>query len=105
MDANNVPYPCSVYEAEWQFNDKRRFLKQDYVSGCKVSTVFLVVNHAWDGGDPVLFETMIFTNRKGNFRAFQEAQWRYTTYKEAMISHDNIVDAIKRKELMRIRYW
>ena len=49
--------------------------------GIKVSTVFLVVDHAWEGG-PLLFETMIFGGEH------DEYQWRYSTWDEAVVGHE-----------------
>ena len=46
-----------------------------------VSTVFLGMDHSFDGGTPVLFETMIFG---GEYDQFQE---RYCTWDEAEEGH------------------
>lgn len=48
---------------------------------CYVSTVFLSIDHAYDGGLPVLFETMIFG---GEHDEYQE---RYHTWEEAEYGH------------------
>jgi hypothetical protein len=50
--------------------------------GIKVSTVFLATDHAWDGGPPLLFETMIFGGDH------DEDQWRYSTWDEAVAGHE-----------------
>ena len=46
-----------------------------------VSTVFLGLDHAFDGGTPLLFETMIFG---GEHDEYQE---RYATWDEAEAGH------------------
>jgi hypothetical protein len=50
-------------------------------SGVKVSTVFLGLDHSWDGGPPVLWETMIFGG------PHDEYQERYTSLAAATEGH------------------
>ena len=50
-----------------------------------VSTVFLVINHAFGSGPPVLFETMICRN------GVWGEQWRYHTLQEAQQGHAEAV--------------
>ena len=47
----------------------------------RVSTVYLGLNHAWDDGPPLIFETMIFGG------PHDEQQWRYSTEAEAIEGH------------------
>ena len=49
--------------------------------GAEVSTVFLGLDHAHDGSQPVLFETMVFGG------PLDEEQWRYHTWDEAVEGH------------------
>lgn len=51
--------------------------------GVRVSTVFLGIDHGYDGKEPVLFETMIFGGDHNG------EMWRYTTWKGAVIGHDH----------------
>jgi hypothetical protein len=56
----------------------------------RVSTVFLHLDHNWDpGGQPVLFETMIFGGE------YDQEMWRYCTWEEAKAGHDRIVNCLK----------
>lgn len=50
-----------------------------------VSTVFLCIDHAFGGGEPVLFETMVFDNKE------PEKYERYTTWDLAEAGHRKIV--------------
>lgn len=50
----------------------------------EVSTVFLVIDHAFFGGDPVLWETMLFCTSNKQLNGFQE---RYTSRFEALFGH------------------
>ena len=54
-----------------------------------VSTVFLGIDHNWDEGPPVLFETMVFGG------PFDQEQWRYRTYDEALSGHEKVVEIVK----------
>jgi hypothetical protein len=61
------------------------------VGDVEVSTVFLGLDHGWDDGPPVLFETMTF----GGGQDTNEWQWRYTTRAAAQAGHDAIVAALR----------
>jgi hypothetical protein len=50
-----------------------------------VSTVFLGLDHSWDDGPPLLFETMIF----GGY--YDEYPIRYATIQEARAGHRRVV--------------
>jgi hypothetical protein len=52
---------------------------------CTVSTVFVGLDHNWEGGDPILFETMIFG---GPLDQYQE---RYSTWDQAERGHQEAV--------------
>jgi hypothetical protein len=54
--------------------------------GLRVSTVFLGMNHSYDGGPPLLFETMVF--RLDEFEEFDID--RYATYQEALMGHEEM---------------
>lgn len=40
-------------------NFEKRLVAVDYVGPCRISTVFLGIDHGW-GGTPLIYETMIF---------------------------------------------
>lgn len=50
-----------------------------------VSTVFLGLNHAWDDGPPLLFETLVFGG------PLDETMERYTTEEQARIGHEFMI--------------
>jgi hypothetical protein len=56
-----------------------------------VSTVFLGLDHAFFGGRPLLFETMVFAGSHES-----EGQWRYSTWDEALAGHDQVVLLVQR---------
>ena len=55
-----------------------------------VSTIFLVVNHNYGNGPPLLFETMIFGGPEDQF------QQRYSTWDEAVEGHEKIRAWVRR---------
>jgi hypothetical protein len=58
-----------------------RIIEQTEIQGIKISTVFLGIDHAFFGEEPLLFETMIFG---GELDGYQE---RYSTWDEAYKAH------------------
>jgi len=54
----------------------------------RVSTVFLGLNHSFGGGEPQIFETMIFGG------TFDEEMWRYSTWEQAEKGHQEAVGRI-----------
>lgn len=89
-----TPIPCediNRWTMEWH---KDRVIKQTLATKHHfVSTVFLGINHSLNDKHPVLFETMIFTSKTCE-KAYENFQERYTTYKEAIKRHDEIVNQI-----------
>ena len=59
------------------------------VGEVEVSTVFLCHDHNWSGGQPILFETMVFGGE------WDQSQWRYHTRAQALAAHDQIVAALR----------
>lgn len=66
--------------AEWFKNSENRIIKQDTINGVFISTIFLGIDHGYNG-ELILFETMI--EKDGN----QELT-RYCTYDEAVQGHE-----------------
>ncbi len=64
---------------------KNRKVAKDIIGEIEVSTVFSGLDHNWGGGEPLLFETMIFGGER------DEEQHRYHTWKEAEKGHKKIV--------------
>lgn len=66
LDEHGEPRPEPDMDrwAQWyedSIHDLRRRVANDTVEGCRISTVFLALDHSFsDDGPPVLWETMIF---------------------------------------------
>jgi hypothetical protein len=80
-------YTWSAFMA--QGPDSRRVAATDLGEGVSVSTVFLGMDHAWGGGQPLLFETMVFGGPGSDW------QWRYHTWDAAQAGHDKVVAALR----------
>ena len=57
-----------------------------------ISTVFLGIDHQFDDGPPLLFETMIFANAHP---ALDQQQWRWHTLREARDGHAFVVNYVR----------
>lgn len=91
-----IPEPDTLRWAQW-FESAKRHVADDEVGPLRVSTVFLGLNHDFGlGGDPVLWETMIF-GAPGELDGYQR---RYTSYAEALAGHQEAV-ALAREALHR----
>jgi hypothetical protein len=75
---------------------EQRRVAEDTVSGFWVSTVFLGIDHGWDG-EPLLFETGVFAVDPDGERAMDEVEEmsRYATWTEAEVGHLLIVQALR----------
>jgi hypothetical protein len=94
LDENNKPIRSTIVDCgEWlEENPERKAVKQENVNDdIHVSTVFLGLDHAWNSGIPVLWETMIFG---GEHDQYQE---RYTSYKDALEGHQIALNLVNQK--------
>lgn len=71
--------------------DPHRRVVETYVDDICVSTVFLGLDHSFNHGPPMIFETMIFGGEH------DEKQWRYSTWDEAVAGHDRAVRLVRGK--------
>lgn len=100
LDADNNPIPATFFGMV--ANDARRtnrHVGDTRINGCRVSTVFLGIDHNHDEGPPILFETMLFTRRRNSWGKLDQRQARYCTWKEAERGHADIARAVKHKNL------
>jgi hypothetical protein len=82
LDEDDEPRPVDdLTWAVWFEEVGHRRVLLDVVRRVEVSTVFLGLDHAWMGGPPVLWETMIFGG------VFEGAQRRYRSKLEALEGH------------------
>lgn len=75
---------------KWFENFDNRLVARTQIQDAMISTVFLGLDHAWGGGSPVLFETMIFGGKHDDY------QDRYTSLEEAMFGHEYAVGLVQK---------
>jgi len=77
--------------ARWFENADRRVGENWLTNDVRVSTVFIGLDHRFDqsGGDPLLFETMVFGGPHD-----QECE-RYSTWDEAEVGHRAMVEKVQ----------
>ena len=71
-----------------------RHVKDEQIGDTRISTVFLGLdhNHSWQGGPPILFETLVFAKN-----GLSEDDWmeRCSTWEEAEKMHQRMVDLVR----------
>lgn len=82
--------PITDVEAEGLLRniDSRRILYTILTTDkgqCQISTIFLVLDHAWDDGPPMLWETMAFGGPR------DECIMRYRSEADAILGHAEAV--------------
>lgn len=96
------PIPCSNL-AQWaaSFGDHASRIVAKTAVACdtgevvEVSTVFLGLDHNYMGvGEPILFETMTFGGLLNGW------QWRYCTWEEAEAGHAEVLQIVRRAEVL-----
>jgi hypothetical protein len=87
LDDHGQPVPCAdvLQWGRWMESATRIVARTTINEEVEVSTVFLGIDHAFLGGPPVLWETMVFGGEHDMF------QRRYTSLDEAQKGHDETV--------------
>lgn len=82
--------PCPESEFGEVFNDPARVLAKTEIGRYEVSTVFLVIDHGFGSGPPVLWETIVFGNDESEM-----SPTRYTSREAALKGHAAFVATIR----------
>ena len=95
---DDTPVPVDIkdprLEKIWSDIKHRRIALDQVTSKVRVSTVFLCLDHNFEGsGDPVLFETMIFGGKLDDY------QVRARTKQEALDNHRVAVEMVKSRKI------
>lgn len=86
-DGNPVPCPDLMTWGRWMQTADRHVALTRF-EGVRISTVFLGLDHSWDDGPPVLFESMVFGGPlDGEMR-------RYTSRADADAGHTALCVAV-----------
>lgn len=86
--------PISLFLFSKLMNDsKYKIIKQDSLdNGLLISTVWLGLNYSFGGGQPLIFETMVFNNGDNTELPDAEVLDRYVSKSEASERHKRFVD-------------
>lgn len=92
-EGNPVAVDDVLVWAEWMEGPAERWrMALTQVGECRVSTVFLGLDHRWGEGPPILFETMVFGGLLDG-----EVE-RYATLAEAMAGHESLASKVRALE-------
>jgi hypothetical protein len=81
-----------IIEAALKFEAMDRRVAETTLFGmCRVSTIFLSLDHSWNGGPPLLFETMAFWPGRDGYE-----QQRCSTWLEAQEQHARMCAEVAR---------
>lgn len=100
-DRNGQAMTMEEWSIKMEDNDYK-VIKQEEVGEYWISTVWLGLDHSFDGGDPLIFETMVFQKKKkwqAPSKLLPQGFWyrpdidqrRYSTLTEAIIGHEKMV--------------
>lgn len=78
--------PCDLMTWANQFQNINRHVAEDFVNHKRISTVWLGMDHNDFGGNPHLFETMIFNENGEDIYCD-----RYSTWQEAEEGHEKAI--------------
>ena len=88
LDENKVPVRTRDEKSAFG-GDRHVALTNLANGGIQVSTVFLGLDHGYDNGPPVLFETLVFGG------LLDGEMERYCTWDEAEQGHEAMVDRVR----------
>lgn len=91
-DKDTNPITREEWVALFEHREEYSRVAAEDVGEYWVSTVWLGLNHAWDGGPPLIFETMWF--RDGESVDLR----RYTTLEQAKAGHKAVVARLRMKQ-------
>jgi hypothetical protein len=91
LDDKHNPVKVDLMTGAKALEDNRR-VDETMIGESRISTIFMGLNHAFGGGPPLLFETMIFNGPEDGY------QERYYTWDEAKMGHKTAVELVKKHE-------
>jgi hypothetical protein len=86
---DRVPVPVSFEEWCEKFSEEDRRVALTNIGDVEVSTVFLGMDHSFGGGEPLLFETMVFGG------PLDEEMDRCGTWEEAEEMHRKMCERVE----------
>lgn len=97
MLVDKLVVPCNTREwSEFMSKEDVRVEYTDLHGEGYISTVFLGLDHSFDGGIPLLFETMVFSSNQ-----YDGETNRYSTYEDAVKGHWDMVERCGGKRVIK----
>lgn len=96
---DKIAYPCDSLQewAEFMECGERR-VAETSIENVWVSTIFLGLNHNFGGGEPLLFETMVFMREEGALSSNDfEPMFRTSNWGDAEQAHKKMVERMEAK--------
>ncbi len=81
--------PMELMDWALAFEDSDRYIGDETIDGQRVSTVWLGLDHRFDDGPPLIFETMIFGGPHDQYLE------RYSFEEAALAGHNRTVAALR----------
>jgi hypothetical protein len=81
--------PCDAMTWGKWFEKNDRHVADEKIGDVRISTVFLGLNHSFDNGEPLLFETLVFGGE------LDQEMDRYFTWEQAETGHKKMVERVK----------
>ena len=92
FDKNGKPIKLMEWARLFEDGNYKRIALTELPNNVRVSTVWLGLDHSFDGDKLLIFETMVFGGKHDG------DQDRYTTLEEAQKGHKDMVKRIKTKD-------
>jgi len=83
----------SLHEWALWFETFKRHIGDTRIGSVRISTVFLGLDHAWNGGPPMVFETLVFGGK------LDQEQRRYSTLQDAKAGHAAMIKRVRAKHV------
>ena len=93
VDKEIIPVENMMVWAEW-YETAERHIGSTQIGDQWISTVFLGIDHRWNAGEPILFETMVFDLEKDE--PFEYYQTRCCDYEQAVVMHGQAIVTVKK---------
>lgn len=93
-DKTATPCDLETWSAQYEIMARTdtKHVAKDRIQGYLVSTVWLGLDHSYDGGEPEIFETMIFDKDSG-YDIYMD---RYSTWAKAQSGHQKAIEWLEK---------
>ena len=90
-DKKHIEVDLITWAKSFENVEDRKIAFTENTKGWRVSTVFLGIDHSFDGEKELLYETMVFNSKTH----LDNDPFRYATYEEAEKGHLEVIEILK----------